>query len=72
MCTKSMVCFSFWLNWKKICYVFFFYSQNQGGCAVQSNAARCWCPDSYQGYYCQYSMFQLRENILLFEFFLRT
>ncbi len=27
-----------------------------GGCAVQNNAARCWCPDSYQGYYCQYSM----------------
>jgi hypothetical protein len=28
--------------------------QNMGGCAVQNNAARCWCPDSYQGYYCQY------------------
>lgn len=26
-----------------------------GGCAVQNNAARCWCPDSYQGYYCQYA-----------------
>ncbi|CAF4064985.1 unnamed protein product [Adineta steineri] len=29
--------------------------QNNGGCAVQNNAARCWCPDSTQGYYCQYS-----------------
>ncbi|UJR26457.1 hypothetical protein I4U23_007787 [Adineta vaga] len=29
--------------------------QNMGGCAVQNNAARCWCPDSHQGYYCQYS-----------------
>ncbi|CAF1035730.1 unnamed protein product [Adineta ricciae] len=28
--------------------------QNMGGCSVQNNAAKCWCPDSYQGYYCQF------------------
>ncbi len=38
---------------------FFIYSQNNGGCAVQNNAAKCWCPDSHQGYYCQYSMLRI-------------
>ncbi|CAF3717646.1 unnamed protein product [Rotaria socialis] len=29
--------------------------QNNGGCAVQNNnVAKCWCPDSFQGYYCQH------------------
>ncbi|CAF0950672.1 unnamed protein product [Rotaria sordida] len=28
--------------------------QNMGGCAVQNRAARCWCSDGYQGYYCQF------------------
>ena len=37
-------------------YRFLVYSQNMGGCAVQNNAARCYCPDAYQGYYCQYRM----------------
>lgn len=27
--------------------------QNMGGCAVQSNAALCYCPNLYYGYYCQ-------------------
>ncbi|CAF2480711.1 unnamed protein product [Rotaria sp. Silwood2] len=30
--------------------------QNMGGCAVQNRAARCFCPDSYQGYYCQFRL----------------
>ena len=38
---------------------FLIYSQNNGGCAVQNNQARCWCSDSYQGYYCQYSMLRI-------------
>lgn len=32
------------------------YSQNMGGCAVQNNAAKCWCAGGYQGYYCQFRM----------------
>jgi len=47
--------------------LFFVYSQNSGGCAVQNNAAtRCWCPDNYQGYYCQYSMLKYRRKCYFF------
>ena len=28
--------------------------QNNGGCAVVQNLARCYCPTSYSGYYCQF------------------
>ncbi|CAF3682265.1 unnamed protein product [Adineta steineri] len=28
--------------------------QNMGGCAVQNNAAQCYCSNYYSGYYCQY------------------
>lgn len=31
--------------------------QNNGGCAVISNAARCYCPNSFTGYYCQFGKF---------------
>lgn len=29
--------------------------QNNGGCAVVQNAARCYCPSGYNGYYCQFA-----------------
>jgi hypothetical protein len=28
--------------------------QNSGGCAVVFNSARCYCPSSFTGYYCQF------------------
>ena len=28
--------------------------QNNGGCGVVQNAARCYCPNTYTGYYCQF------------------
>ncbi|CAF1195303.1 unnamed protein product [Didymodactylos carnosus] len=36
--------------------------QNQGGCAVQSNAVHCWCPDAYYGFYCQYARSRLLKS----------
>lgn len=29
--------------------------QNNGGCAVVLNVARCYCPNSFSGYYCQFA-----------------
>jgi len=59
MFTKSMVCFLIDWSGKDFLYISFVYSQNQGGCAVQNNAAICWCANAYQGYYCQFRMLKI-------------
>ncbi|CAF3378373.1 unnamed protein product [Rotaria socialis] len=36
--------------------------QNNGGCAVQQNLARCYCPTSFTGYYCQFARKRAMSN----------
>ncbi|CAF1627731.1 unnamed protein product [Rotaria magnacalcarata] len=36
--------------------------QNNGGCAVQQNLARCYCPTSFTGYYCQFARKRAMNN----------
>jgi hypothetical protein len=42
--------------------------QNNGGCAVFQQVARCYCPTSYTGYYCQFGKFNF--EFLFMKFFL--
>ncbi|CAF1227611.1 unnamed protein product [Rotaria sordida] len=36
--------------------------QNNGGCAVVQNIARCYCPGSFRGYYCQFARKRAMSN----------
>jgi Notch-like protein len=36
--------------------------QNNGGCAVLQNIARCYCPTSFTGYYCQFARKRAMNN----------
>ncbi len=44
--------------------------QNNGGCAVVASVARCYCPSSYTGYYCQFGKFKFRLFFFEKRFFL--
>jgi hypothetical protein len=39
--------------------------QNNGGCAVVYNAARCYCPSSYTGYYCQFGKWKFLHSLFI-------
>ncbi|CAF2519254.1 unnamed protein product [Rotaria sp. Silwood2] len=38
--------------------------QNNGGCGVVQNVARCYCPTSFTGYYCQFARKRAMSNAL--------
>ena len=44
--------------------------QNNGGCAVVQNVARCYCSAGFTGYYCQFGKFNL-TYILMTKFMLK-